>query len=130
MSDPALELQRAIVAKVKADVAGLQNRVFDRVPDNAPFPMMTMGEMQVLEDSAQCIEATETSITLHVWSRAVGQVEAKQIAASVRGALHEAELDLDPFALVEIRHRSTRYLNDPDGLTTHAVLEFAALIDH
>lgn len=129
MADPSLALQGAINLKVRADVVGLGGRVFDQVQADVAFPYLEIGEFQTLDDGAQCIDAVEVFATLHVWSRAVGQVEVKTLASAVRGALHEAELDLGAaWQFLEIAHQDTRYLKDPDGLTSHAVLTFRALV--
>lgn len=129
MSDASLALQGAINVRLRAQVAAVEERVFDRVPADVAFPYVELGEFQTLDDGAQCHDGQELFAALHVWSRAVGQVEAKQIAGAIRGALHEAELDLgDAFEFIEIAHQDTRYLKDEDGLTSHAVLTFRALV--
>ena len=51
------------------------------------------------------------------------------LAAAVRGAIHEQDLRLPFWRLVEIRHQSTRLMTDPDGKTTHGVMTFRALAD-
>ncbi|AZO77486.1 MULTISPECIES: DUF3168 domain-containing protein [unclassified Bosea (in: a-proteobacteria)] len=129
MADPSLALQGAINTRLRAQVTAVGNRVFDRVPADVAFPYIELGEFQTLDDGAQCHDGQEVFVTLHVWSRAVGQVEAKTIAGVVRGALHEAELSLGiAWQFLEIAHQDTRYLKDPDGLTSHAVLTFRALV--
>lgn len=127
MADPSLALQGAINTRLRSQVSGVSNRVFDRVPADVVFPYIELGEFQTLDDGAQCHDGQEVYVTLHVWSRAVGQVEVKTIGAAVRGALHEAELTLAGWQFLEIAHQDTRYLKDPDGLTSHAVLTFRAL---
>lgn len=130
MADPSLAMQGAIVAKSKADCPSVSQRVYDNVPSDAVFPYIVVGEFQTVDDSADCVDGAEIFIPLHVWSRAVGQVEAKRVASDLRSSLHNAELDLGPhwnFLLIE--HRSTLVLKDPDGVTTHAVVNFRALVD-
>lgn len=128
MADPSLALQGAINTRLRAQVPTVGNRVFDRVPADVAFPYIELGEFQTVDDGAQCHDGQEVFITLHVWSRTVGQVEAKTIAGAVRGALHEVELSLgSDWQFLEIAHQDTRYLKDPDGLTSHAVLSFRAL---
>lgn len=129
MSDASLALQGAINVRLRAEVAAVGERVFDAVPADVAFPYIEIGEFQTLDDGAQCHDGQELFATLHVWSRAVGQVECKTIAGAARGALHEAELDLGAaFQFLEIAHQDTRYLKDEDGLTSHAVLTFRALV--
>ncbi|MGF7053986.1 hypothetical protein GGC47_003174 [Bosea sp. OAE752] len=129
MGDPSLDLQKAINLRLRTDIAAVDNRVFDRVPADVAFPYIELGEFQTLDDGAQCHDGMEVYATLHAWSRAIGQVEVKTIAGAMRGALREAELDLGPdWQFLEIAHQDTRYLKDPDGVTSHAVLTFKALV--
>lgn len=128
MTDPGLELQGAIVAALKgASVA--DKRIYDQVPQSTDFPYVSIGEMQVIDDDAEYVGGVEVYATLHVWSRTAGKPEAANIAAAVRCAIHEQELRLPFWRLVEIRHQSTRLMNDPDGKTTHGVMTFRALAD-
>lgn len=129
MSDPSLALQVAFNLRLRAEVAAVSGRVFDEVPQKVAFPYVELGEFQTVDDGAQCHDGVEVFATLHVWSRAKGQVEAKTIAGAVRGAIHEAELYLGAeWQFLEIAHQDTRYLKDPDGRTSHAVLNFRALV--
>ncbi len=133
MADPALALQGAINVKLRSDIAAVDGRVLDHVPTGVGFPYIELGEFQTVDDGAQCHDGVEVYVTLHVWSRPStsrpGQVEAKTIAGAIRGSLHEAELNLgSAWQFLEIAHQDTRYLKDPDGLTSHAVLTFRALI--
>lgn len=132
MTDVSLALQTAIVAALKND-AGVTaisgERVYDRVPANAAFPNVVYGGDQLLQDDADCAAGYESFITLHGWSRAVGQGEAKRLAHAVRARLHDADLAVADHRLHLIEHRSTDYLADPDGLTTHAVIVFRVLLD-
>lgn len=127
--DPSLDLQKAINLRLRAQVAAVSSRVFDEVPADVAFPFIELGEFQTVDDGAQCHDGVEAFAVLHVWSRGAGQPEAKTIAGAVRGALHEAALDLGAdWQFLEIAHQDTRYLKDPDGRTSHAVLTFRALV--
>lgn len=129
MSDPSFDLQCAVNQRLRAVVPAVASRVFDEVPQDVAFPYVEIGNGQTVDDGAQCHDGVEVFLDLHVWSRAAGQPEAKTIAGAVRGALHEAELDLGAsWQFLEIAHQDTRYLKDPDGRTSHAVLTFRALI--
>lgn len=132
MTSPSLELQGAIVARLKADAAvtGLiGSRVYDRVPDAGTFPYVSFGPEQILPDDADCITGFEISMQIDAWSRGVGFPEVKRIAEAVRAALHAVELTLMDNALVSFEHRQTRIFRDPDGITNHAAIEFVALVE-
>lgn len=135
MSDPSEALQRAIYDRLRSDAAVaalVAGRVFDLVPqDNPPaFPYVSFGAFQVLDDSAGCIDGAEVFVTLDVWSRSQGTVEAKRICAAVASALHEADLPLDgEHRLVEITRNSSNVFMDADGLTAHGVITLRALTE-
>lgn len=132
MTSPSLELQGAIVTKLKATpavTALIGTRIYDSVPSTATFPYVSIGPEQTLADDADCITGFEIFMQLDAWSRATGSPEVKRIAEAVRDALHDFELPLTDNALVSFRHRQTRVLKDPDGLTAHAALEFVALVE-
>jgi uncharacterized protein DUF3168 len=132
--DADLELQGAIVQALKADpaVAALVGpRVYDTVPSNPPpqFPYISYGPSDMLEDDYDCITGQDISVQINAWSRAVGFPEVKRISDAVRAALHDADLQLAVNALVMIEHRQSRTMRDPDGLTSHAALDFAAWVE-
>lgn len=131
--DADLEMQGAIVARLRADpnlAAIISGRVFDNVPKDADFPYVTYGPVDALTDDADCITGFDLAIQLHVWSRAVGYPESKRIADLIRVSLHQADdIDLPVNALALIEHRQTTTTRDPDGLTSHAIMQFAAFVE-
>lgn len=135
MASPSLELQGAIVARLKADVslaAIVGPRIFDHVPRapggavTAEFPFVNVADGDVLQDDATCVTGYEITLTIEVWSRAVGFPEAKRIAHAVAASLHNWDAPLPTNRCIALRHRQTRMFRDPDGLTSHGVLEFVA----
>jgi len=135
MSDPSLVLQGAIVAALKDDAgvaAVVGERVYDDPPTASPvaFPYIDLGQFQVLDDWAGCIEGSEINFDVHVWSRSKGTPEAKAIVGAVRGALNDVDLDLSPaHRLIEITFQTHRIFTDADGATTHGVVTFRALTE-
>ncbi|RVH29429.1 DUF3168 domain-containing protein [Sinorhizobium meliloti] len=135
MASPELELQGAIVARLKADVGlmALVNGVYDQPPDTAfatpKESYVTIGEAQFLRDDATCVNGGEVYLTMHAWSRKVGYPVAKQIADAVAESLHLAPLTLATNRLISIMHRQTRVFRDTDGLTSHAVIDFVANVE-
>lgn len=133
MSMTVLPLQAAVFTALRAD-SGLDGlidgRVYDRPPTGPTFPYITISNSVVNDDGAACIAGEEIFLDLHIWSRSVGSIEAKQIAAAVKSILDEADLTLDSSAaLVSLHFQSARFLDDPDGLTCHGVLSFVALTE-
>ena len=129
MASAELELQGAIVARLKADsplTALAQGRVYDQPPSPVVYPYVTIGEAQTLRDDATCVSGARVYLTLHAWSTQVGFPEVKRIADAVVESLHLAPITLPTNRLISIMHRQTRTFRDSDGLTSHAVIEFVA----
>ncbi|HEV7285301.1 MAG TPA: DUF3168 domain-containing protein, partial [Kaistia sp.] len=102
----ALELQVAIVASLLAD-SDLAALVDDRIHDGAPrglaFPSVTLGETRQADWSSDGEAGGEVSLTLHVWSRAIGKREAWATLGRLMRLLHDAPLVLDGPSLVLVR---------------------------
>ena len=128
------ELQQLIFETLTGNgaIMALANGVYDRVPTN-PFGEKTayisFGSEDANEDDAEGIDGLEATTQIDIWSRAGGRVECKNLTALVRKALHEKELQLPTSALVEIRVVLTRIFADPDGETTHGVVQVTAMIE-
>ena len=126
-----LALQGALNARLRAGAPSLGQRVHDAPPQGVAFPWLSLGETQTLDDGAGCVDAWEVYATLHLWSRGEGVREAKSCAGEIEEALRDWTPDLTGAGLrcVDLQHRETRVLRDPDGVTTHAVITLRALID-
>ncbi len=132
MASADLELQMAIYACLVADIdvsAIVDTRVFDRVPADAIFPYVHLGEAQEITEDVTCVSGQAIYLTMHGWSREVGYPEVKRLAAAVKDALHLAPLVLETWRLVSVSHRDTRVFRDQDGLSSHAVIEFVAFVE-
>ena len=129
----ALALQKAVRGRLVASPAVLAlveaAQIVDRHGTPAAFPSILLGEDQEL-DAEITFERRHVRVfsTLHVWDRSAGTTRAKAIAGAIRDALHGVDLPLDAGRLLDLKHASTRYLRDPDGQTTHAVVTLEALI--
>jgi hypothetical protein len=130
LADPSLEIQKAIVAALKADVgvnAIIAGRIYDAVPMNAVKPYVSFGPFDVLPDVGDCIDGGSVFVTLDGWAAGPDTVAVKRLGVAVAAALDEAPLSLDaPQRLVEMTIERTQYLRDPDGITAHAVITVRA----
>jgi hypothetical protein len=128
------ELQKLLYDTLRATTAimALVGGVYDRVPTD-PYAgknaYISFGPSDVVDDSADCSVSGTHSFQVDVWSKAVGQVEAKNIVDLIYRTLHEAELVLSVNALAEIRVDFRRVFTDSDGLTTHGVVSVTASIE-
>jgi hypothetical protein len=140
VSDPALALQTAVEAALRGSDAlkaamGLSIvRLYPLAPpDNAPFPYVTIGEDQIVDDETDCMASSEAYTTVHCWARITDDVsgsraQAKAMAGAVRAALNTA-LTLTGFVVVDHRFQDARHQTDPDRRTAHAVVTHRFLID-
>lgn len=140
MSDPALAIQNAIEAALRASAAvksamGLTTvRLYPlAAPDNAQFPYLVIGDDQIIGDETECLASSEVFTTVHVWSRveddvSASRAQAKAIAGAVRSAISRA-LVIAGFDLVECEFRDTQHLTDPDRRTAHSVVTHRLLVD-
>jgi hypothetical protein len=134
MATPELELQSAIVARLKADpgVAALvAGRIYDSVPASAAFPYVSIGPVDSVGFDPDCITGFDVAQQIDCWSRAVGFPECKKIVDAVRTALHgkEEAMPLASNGMTFFEHRTTRITRDPDGLTSHGILGFEASVE-
>ena len=130
----SVELQKLIFDTLKATPAIMliANGVYDRVPAT-PYGTKTayisFGPADMVDDGSDCITSDLHTFQVDVWSKAVGQVEAKRLVDLIKAALHEQSLELTENALAEIRVDFRRVFTDSDGLTTHGVASVSARIE-
>ena len=124
--DPSAPMQTAVFAALSNstrlwDLIGNPARIYDDVPDTPTFPYVTIPDAHVVDDYADGIVGSEIYVDVHVWSRALGHIEAKQIASAVRSAMC-AILNPAGHVVVVFEFVSTRHMTDPDGVTAHSIV--------
>lgn len=128
MTDPSYALQVALVTTLKSVSTAAGTRVYDEVPRNAAgdvtatFPYIAIGIGDATPVDEECWDRTTTTLSVDVWSRAVGFPEAKQIAGALRMRLHEGEMTIAGHVLDRMQVDRIDYIRDPDGLTRRARL--------
>ena len=129
MTDPSLELQRSLVARLRAPgVLPYGVGVFDDVPEGAGFPYVSLGDGQVLPDKAECVDGAEAFLQIDVWTQTVGYGETKTIAGRIVAALDDQALTVAGFDVVVFELQGAQYMRDPDGRTRHGALTFRAVV--
>ncbi|MBX5010893.1 DUF3168 domain-containing protein [Rhizobium lentis] len=130
---PQTELQKLVYDTLRLNdgIMALAGGVYDKVPTD-PFKGKTayisFGPSDTVEDGADCVTSGLHTFQIDVWSKAVGQVEAKKLVHGVTKALHLQELELTDNALAEILVEFSRVFTDADGLTTHGIVSVTASI--
>ena len=134
MADPAAAFAAAQDAALRAspELAALFPggvvRVYSVVPQNAPLPFIRVGDDQVIEDSDDCVSASELFAAVHVWTKP--DPPSVQLGRQIAGIIRETLAPIFPipgFDTVVARFVDARHLTDPDG-SSHAVLMFHFLL--
>ena len=102
--------------------------VFDEVLDNATYPFVSLGEETAIDYSTKDLNGGEFTINIHVWSQYKGSKQTKEIMDRVHDLLHDSNLSVSGFNLVNLRFEFSDILRDPDGVTSHGVMRFRAII--
>lgn len=129
-----LSLQKALRARLSAsgDVVALvpAASILDRNERPNPRPSIVIGEAQSVDENDSIARTvTRVYMDLHIWVEEPSTEISKRIAGAVRRAIHGVNLQLDPgFHCADCRVRGSRFLRDPDGQTSHAVVTVDALV--
>lgn len=131
---PEIALQTALRARLVGTPAVVAlvpaTSILDRNEQPAPDPSIIMGEGQsVDEGDAISRNLTRVFMDLHIWKKEPSTAGVKVIAGAIRKAI-KARLALPTgFHCADAYVSSARYLRDPDGLTSHAVVTVTALVE-
>lgn len=118
-----------------SDLMSLIDAVYDHVPqadrpeDDAKFPFVTIGEVQLNEFDTDDVLGFEAMTTVHVWSRSRGRREVKEVQDVIYDILHRAELAIAGARFVSCDQQYAESFVEPDGLTRHGVQRFRVLFD-
>ncbi|MQB20543.1 DUF3168 domain-containing protein [Agrobacterium tumefaciens] len=130
MADPVLELQGAIIARLKANsaVAALVGNRIGDIPQSAwAKPYISIGPSNYIAELVDCIDGGEIMMQVDCWSDATVLSEVRQIADAVRRALRNWEPLLATNALVSFEPWRTDFITD--GAIKQAALRFNAIVE-
>jgi hypothetical protein len=131
MSIGQFALQSAIYSTLNSDsnlTSTLGAGVFDDVTEGTDTPFVTIGEDTASEYDTKDLDGTETTINIDVWSEYKGSKECKQIMDRIHDLLHDSNISVTGFNLVNLRFEFSDIIRDPDGVTRHGVMRFRAVI--
>lgn len=128
------ELQRIIWERLTTDptiTTLVGDRVYDGPQSGAAHPYISFGNADVVEDDADCIVGRDETFQIDVWSELHNRkIEAKRINDAVRTSLHNYTADMGDYALHSMRVVLSQIMPDPDGISTHGVVQVTALIEN
>lgn len=128
MSDPGAALQVALDERLSAELSCL---VFDSVPEDAPFPYVTL-DYEVSSNTSPIFgrDRENRLFYLSVWSDFKGQMEVKRIMAEIYAALNERPLQLAEGKVVSVRVIRTQTIREPDNRTFMGSVTLRIITQH
>ena len=124
-------LQTALFSKLNSDsnlTSTLGAGVYDDVPQGSAYPFVQIGDDTTRDYSTKDVDGSETTISIHVWSRGHGSMETKQIMDRIHTLLHDVSLSVSGYNYINGRFEFADVLRDPDGITRHGVMRFRAVM--
>jgi hypothetical protein len=121
-----VELQKAIYSKLSTS---LVIPVYDHVPQGSEYPYIVIGEDTAIEWDTDDSVGSESTLTLHVWTRNRGRKECKEIMDSIYDVLHRCELAVTGYNVVNCAWELAETFVDPDGKTRHGVTRYRIIMD-
>lgn len=117
-------LQTAVYAKLNS-APFLAGRVYDEIPEDAPFPYVSFGSFTEFPDDSHDAQGLNALVTIHVWSKAPSNAEAYDLFAAVDAALDRVPLTVAGFKDVYIKHAQHQALQDPDPRFRHINAQYS-----
>lgn len=133
---PLNPLQKALVTLLGADATlttllTAAGRVLDQVTEQTPYPYVRLGDHLSIPDNDHSGYGREVTETLHIWTKARGNVTGQTIASRIielldhqHVALTAAFAPLAGHRVVSVRNEFDQALTDPDPEIRHHVLRF------
>ncbi len=134
MVSPTSELWDAVRDVLLANIAlmAMIDAVYDKEPNNpwkGKNAHISRGPAYGTDDSAECIVGSEIILQLDIWSRKPSRHACDDILFAAKRTVETADIELPSFGLVDINVVLWRVIDDPDPLTQHGILQFAAIIE-
>jgi len=128
-----LAVQKAVRARLVASSAVTAlvpaASILDRHARPAPDPSIIIGEGMAVDENRIARNVQRVYLDLHVWKKEPGLVGVKAITGAIRAAIKlDRFVQLDGYRFADCYVSSARYLRDPDGETSHAVVTVEALV--
>lgn len=130
MADPVLEMQGAIIARLKANsavTALVGTRIADIPQSTWSKPYISIGPSNYVAELVDCIDGGEVMIQIDCWSDATVLSQVRQVADAVRRALRNWEPTLATNALVSFEPWRTDFITD--GNLKQAALRYTAIVE-
>lgn len=131
MSDHSIQLQKTIFDVLNGDsnlTSTLGASVYDYVPDSTAFPYVKLGEETAIDNGTKSLQGNEHTLVIHSFSRYRGSKQIKEIMSRIYALLHESSLSVSGASLVNLRFEFSDVIKENDGLTSHGLQRFRAVV--
>lgn len=130
--EPSLALQLAIRARLVASTAvtALVPAASIRDANGLPsiFPCILIGESQTVPGGDVARTRHEVFADLHIWQKETSLAFSKQVSGAIRAALADSRWTAAGLHVADLTVTSSRFLRDPGGAHSHAVLSLSAIV--
>ena len=103
--------------------------VLDHATQDEAFPYVVIGDDTHNPLDTHSTQGSDSTITIHTWSRYRGKKETKEIQREIYNALHRYSLVVAGVDTVDCQFEFGESLLDEDGLTRHGIQRFRVLLD-
>ncbi|MET0347135.1 MAG: DUF3168 domain-containing protein [Methyloceanibacter sp.] len=113
--------------KASSDLASLLGgvRIYDRPPEPASFPFITLGQSALRDWSAGSEDGADQRLTVHVWSPFGGKKHMQDIIKAVRTSLNDWPLAAGR-ERITLNHEFSEARLDPEGDSFHGIIRYRA----
>lgn len=130
----------------------VDGRIYDNVPQGTDYPYIVIGDDTTIPWDTDTETGSESTLTLHVWSRYYGRYEVKAIMEAIYTTLHRREgedsqqggltvishsmvingvtVQVPEAHVVLCEHEFSESFLDPDGITRHGVIRFRIVLGY
>lgn len=128
------EIQKVLFTTLNGDAALTTllggNKVFDRVPDELPFPFITIGDIIIDDRGNHTWEGLSATITINSWYREAnaGRKKVQEIQNRIDQLIHKQDPCIEGWNVVSLRRGPANILIEDDNITIHGVQKFNLLI--
>lgn len=126
-----IPLQKSLFQTLTEDTTlmGIITGVYDHVPQGTDFPYVVIGDSQIKDWSCKTSQGSEQVVSLYIWSREGGRMQAATIMERIYLLLHGADLSVEGQTLISFRFLHSDIALGSDGWTYKGTLQFRALLE-
>lgn len=123
------DLQRVIIARLRAAAPTLAGRVYDGPAETAQMPYASIGASYWSPDDAECIKARVETIQIDIWASNRPDKRAAKDATDEVAAALDGWQDTDALTMHPLRVSLVRVMDDPAPGVVHGVVQVEAMLE-